>query len=282
MHGKYRVILGMLALCGVVGSIQPVFARGRGGGQSAAQKRAMMIQAAQQQLVMGTQMLAAAESAASEAQSEVSAATDRIEGARKSITDAKSGAQESTKSQKSIEAEILAAQSDGSEYAKASLAFFAAQEDLKSAKERVLSADTYLAEKAKLLKEENHAAKLSKLQRDALNDDDQYVPALDKSKSTSLVLNRIKNDLFKANSDWVAAAAANKEAAAEEAKANVEASKGAFKKMPAVRSLREARAAADEARAVVVDAQMKLRMLGAQPPKGMPTSPYATTSAAGK
>jgi chromosome segregation ATPase len=278
MGGKSLGIVSVLALLLVtVGSVESAAARGRGG-NGAAQKRAMMIAAAQQQLAMGQQMLSAAETAASEAQSEVSAATDRIEGARKSISDAKSGASESTKSQKSIEAEILAAQSDKSEYAQASLALLGAQEELKSAQERVLSDEKYLANKAGLLKEENHAGKVAKLQRDTLAADTAYSEALDKAKAARLVLNRVKSDLFKANSDWVAAASASKEAAAEESKANIEASKGAFKKMPAVRNLREARAAVEDARAVVADAQMKLRMLGAQPAKGTPTTPYSSTS----
>jgi chromosome segregation ATPase len=238
----------------------------------------MMIAQAQQQLAMGQQMLAAAEMAVSEAQSTVSAATDRIEGARKSISDAKSGAAESSKSQKSIEAEILAGQSDNSEYAQASLALLSAQEELKAAQERALGSDEYLAAKAALMKEDNHAGKISKLQHDTLASDDAYSAALDKAKSARLVLNRVKSDLFKANSEWAAAVAANKEAAAEEAKANSEANRGAFKKMPAVRNLREARAAADEAREIVAQAQMTLRMLGAQPAKGMPGSTTASNS----
>ncbi len=275
MRGKSRGIVCVLALLMMVGGIESAFARGRSNG--AAQRKAM-ITMAQQQLTMAEQALSAAQMEASEAQSQVSAASDRIEGARKSISDAKSGAMESTKSQKSVESEILAGQSENSDYAKASLALLAAQEELKSAKERALSSEEYLAKKSALLKEGNHAAKASKLQHDTLTADDDYSAALDKTKAAGVTLNHIKSDLFKANSDWVAAVSASKEAAVEEAKASNEANRGAFKKMPAVRNLRAANASVEDARLLVQEAQMKLQMLGGQPAKGTPTTPYSSTA----
>lgn len=254
---------------------------GRGGAAAAAARRQQMISQLQMQLTQLQQVLASAEMTISDAQSQVSTANDRIEGARKSISDAKSGALESSKSQKSIEAEILSAQSEDSEYAKANLAFLEAQEDLKVAQDRVLASDAYQAEKAAVLKAPDHAAKLSKLQHDALADDPGYMAARDKLKAARVVVNHVKMDLFKANSDWVAATAAAKDAQSEETKANSEATRGAMKKLPAMRNLREAQAVADEARENIAAIQYQLKLLGAQPPKGSPTA-YSATTANGK
>lgn len=279
MRSRNWRLVTVLALAGLLAGTEVALARGRGNSAAAARaQRQAMINNLQMQLAQAQQALSAAQMAISDAEGQVNSANDRIQGARQSIADAKSGALESTKSQKSIEAEILAAQEDGSDYAKANLAFLEAQEEVKAAQERIYSSESYLTQKTIILKEPSHAAKLAKLQHDALADDIGYTTAFEKLKAAKAVINHVKMDLFKANAEWVAATAASKDAQTEETKANSEATRGAFKKLPAMRNLREAQAAADEAREAVATIQYQLKLLGAQPK----TTPASTSASARK
>lgn len=185
---------------------------------------------------------------------------------------------ESARSQRSIEAEILAGQAEDSEYAKANLANHEAQDELKTAQEEALTNEEFQTKRAALLKEEDHGLKIAQLQRETLGNDLAYQKALDKSKAAKLTLQHIKSGLFKENTEWVDAAHAAKERAADETKANNEATRGAFHRMPAVRNLREANAAADKARAVIAQAENVLRSLNAP----IPPQPGQTGKPAGK
>lgn len=277
MRSRNWRLAAIFALVGLLACADAAWAR-RGGNSAAAARaqRQAMINNLQMQLTQAQQALSAAQSAIADAEGQVSAANERIQGARQSLTDAKSGALESSKSQKSLEAEILAAQSESSDYAKANIAFLEAQEEVKAAQERVYSSESYQAQKTAILKEPNHAAKLAKLQHDALADDIGYATAHEKLKAAKALVSHVKLDLFKANSDWVAASAAGKDAQSEETKANSEATRGAFKKLPAMRNLREAQAQADEARETIATIQYQLKLLGAQPKAGTPA--YTSTS----
>jgi hypothetical protein len=282
MRGKHcGMVLALTALV-VFSGVNSASAQRRRGGNGAAQQKARMVAAAQQQLAMARQVLAQAEMEANDAQSVINPAQERIEGARKSISDAKSGALESSKTQKSIEAEILGAQSETSDYAKANIAFLEAQDEVKTTTEDALSNDEYLAKKAAISKEDGYAANMTKLRAETLQNDMAYQKAFDKLKASRVVLNRIKMDLFKGSTEWEAAVAANKEHAADETKANQEATKGAFKKMPAVRKLREANAVADEARASIAQAEMMLKSLGAKPATYAGTTTTGGNSQSGK
>ena len=160
------------------------------------------------------------------------------------------------------------------------MAFHEAQDDLKTAKEQVVSSDEYISQRTAILKEESHAAKLAKFEHDSLMDDPAYQRAHDKQKAAKLVYDRVRSELFKANADWVAATSASKEASEEENKASSEATRGAMKKMPAMRNLREAKAVADDARASIAEAEMVLRSLNATPRDtgGTPYGSSATTT----
>lgn len=267
MNRKLAAVMLMIAFFSVAMMIPPeAQARGRGGGRGGRGGRGggnsqQMMAAAMQQLAYNQQVLAQAEATISEASSELDSAKDQIEGARKSMTDAKTSALDSTKSQKTIEAEILTAQGDDSEYTKANLAFLDAQQVLKEEKERVLTSEDYLKQKASLQKGSDSAIKVAKLQHDALEEDDDYQLANDKFKAATLSYNRIKNDLFKASPEWVAASQAAKEAHAEGSKASGEATRGALKSMPAKRALREAEEAAAVARMNIAQAQAMLNSM---------------------
>ena len=274
MHGRCsgQVVGVGAALLIVCCLAAPVAARnyGRGGGMSQAQMRQQRINAATQQLAMGRSMLAQAEAVVNDAQSQVSASNERIEGARRTISESRSGVIESNKSLKTIEADILAAQDENSEYAKASLAFHEAQDQLHEAQERILGSDEYLAKKKELAAatdDPEHATKLASLKHDALNGDPEFQKANDKFKSAKLVYTRVKTDLFKANNDWVAANQSSREASQEEAKASSEATRGAFKKLPAMRTLRKAQEVAAEARVTIAQAEWMLKSLNAPIPK---------------
>ena len=84
----------------------------------------------------------------------------------------------------------------------------------------------------------------------------------------------VVNDL-----NFEAATAASKDAQTEETKANSEATRGAMKKLPAMRNLREAQAAADEASDAIATIQYQLKLLGAQPKN---TGSGATSTSARK
>jgi hypothetical protein len=238
--------------------------RGRGGSGNSQQ----MMAAAMQSLAMNQQILTQAEAVISEATAQLSTAQDQLEGARKSIDDAKTSALDSTKSQKTIEAEILTAQGDDSEYSKANLAFLEAQQLVKDEKEGVLTGEDYLKQKSALQKGSASAVKVAQLQKEALEEDDDYQRANDKFKAATLTYNRIKGELFKANPEWVAASQAAREAHSEGSKASGEATRGAMKSMPAKRRLREATEAAAQAKMNIAQAQMVLSSMGGSRGRG--------------
>jgi len=155
-----------------------------------------------------------------------------------------------------------------------------AKEAMNESKERVLSSDAYLKKKAELAKESDSGPKIAKMRDTFLEQDDEYMSAMDKHKAAAIVFKRVKENLFKSNADWVAASKAAHDAHSDEIKANSEASRGAMKKMPAMRNLREAQEVADEARANIAAAETVLKSLNAPIPKpGMGDASYSSASA---
>jgi hypothetical protein len=225
-----------------------------------------MIMQAMQSLTWNREVLANAQVVINESSSTVSSETDRIEGARKAMTDARSTAHESTKSQRAIEADILAAQSEDSEYAKANLAFNETQQTVNVERDRVLNSVAYLKQKSLLAKDPESAVKGAKMRQEALGEDIDYQVANDKFKAAALAYSRIKTELFKASPDWAAASQAARDAHGEEGKANSEATRGALKKMPAARNLREANEIAAEAQMNINQALLILRSLNVKVP----------------
>jgi chromosome segregation ATPase len=273
MNAKFVTLGLLIATATILGGTPAAQARGRG--LSAAQIRQRMIQQATGQLNTYRQALAAAETEVNSASGDVSAAQGRVEDARKAIQDARASGVESAKSLKTIEAEILAAQTDGSEFSKASLALHEAQDAEKEARERVLDAASYKEKKAALMKvEDERAAKLAKLKSDTLAEDMDYQDTADKLKAAQTKFVRVKTALFKASAEWVSASKASREADGAESKAHDDATRGAMRNMPAKARLREAQEAAAEARAGIAQAEAILRNLNApipKPPAGQPS-----------
>lgn len=269
MHAKSWLVVGALSVLVVASGWQPAWGQRRGGRGNSAQQMQMIrqqqIAAAQQQLAQGKQALNEAEAAIGKYKDEIATATGDIEGAKKTIDEAKSTTVESRKSLKSIEADILAAQKEDSDYGRANAALTKAQDEVKAAKEAALGGEGYLAQRAAILQEENHAVKLAKYERQTLTDNLDYQRALDRAKSAKAALDRVKTDLFKANADWASATAAAREASAEESKARLTANKGAVKKTPAMRNLKEAEEAAQEARQQIAQATSVLQQFNALP-----------------
>lgn len=273
MPSKSSFVLGALVLVVAASGGQPALAQRRGGRGNSAQQMQMMrqqqITMAQQQLAQGQAALSEAETAIGKYKEAIATATGDIEGAKKTIDEAKSTTADSRKSLKSIESDILAAQKENSDYARANSAFQKTQDEVKAAKEAALASQGYLTQKAALQNEDNHAVKLAKFERQTLSDNQNYQQALDQAKTAKVNLDHIKNDLFKANSDWVNATAAAHEASAEESKARLTANKGAVKKTPAMRNLRDAEEAAEDARQQIAQATAILQQYNALPKQQM-------------
>ncbi len=239
-----------------------------------------MIAQATAALNYNRQVLAEATVVINENSTAVATSNERIEGARKSIGDARAALHDSAKSQRTIEAEILTAQGDDSPCSKAHIEFNESQQALNEERDRVLSSEEYLKKKADLAKEDGSAAKIAKLRHDSLEDDDHYQAASDRFKAATLVYNRIKSELFKANPEWVKASQESRDARVEENKNTAEATRGAMKRMPAARNLREATEIAAEARMNIAQAESVLRNLKVKIPAAPPGMDYSSAGSA--
>ena len=251
-------------VCGLLlgpGAAAAAYRRRGYGGSYARAVRQSLINAANSQIAAGQQMLAAAESKAAEAQQKMSIAVGKLQSAAGELAEAQKAGREMFKHLQEIEKEILARQPENSEYALAKIEVEKARQQL-------------AAVEAKL--------KLAGIKKD---DDDkaidtEYFIAKKNLSDAAKRIDKVRQELFHANSEWKETDAAMIKAHREEDVAERHVITGGMSRLGPLQKARDAAGLAAAARGAIAEAQSVLRGLNVAPPKTTIAPPSSTPAGA--
>jgi hypothetical protein len=239
-----------------------------------AAKKKQMIQATQQQVAQAQKILSAAESQTAMSQQELASALAQISALRKEMETARLDMQEATKTLRSIEQEILDEQPPNSDYSRAQAALGKTQRELHEIVHRYVQTPDD-GDTSNELARYAEVAKMSPEDRQLLETDGSYQPAMSAMKAALQVRDDERRKLFEQDSQWQAAHRDLLEARKATRQSSREANAIGHSTLSDQQELRQEQAVAAEARAVVLQGELQLRALGVRPPKPSGTSTKA-------
>lgn len=251
-------------------------ARGRGRGSSraaAAARKQQMIRSLQQHLAVARQILATARSQTAMSSAEVNQAIGKLSELRESIDSAQIDVKEASKALHDVEEEILDAQSSDSQVKEEERALERAKAELHESIHRAVK----IADKPHRSADAGRLtdiAGLSDEDRSALEADSAYQAAKQKVSEANRKLNKTRQLLYDADSDWIAARDELHDAHKRADEGRRQASSVAIGSLDDRQDLRKAKNVAAAAQAAVMQAEMRLRQLGVKDATGAsaPTS----------
>jgi hypothetical protein len=251
--------LGKLAWVGAIASAillglapNPVQAQRRIFGSPAAAARYWRtVHAIQDQVAAAKNVLAAAETQAAMSQRQIDEAAQKLSTIRDALEKERENIAEAGKTLREIETEIVADQPPDSEFARAQTAFEQAQKTYHREMRRVVSSTS--------------TAKLSSSQKEALEADSAYRFARQEMQKAAKELSRIRQKLFRANEDWLAARREQIDADKSARDQKRQAGTTGLGSLSDKQDLRTAREVAAAARTMIALGESRLRYLGVRP-----------------
>lgn len=244
--------------------------RGRSNTQAAAARRQQTLQAAQAQIAAAKQVLAAAEYKGGNAQGRLQEAMGKLQHAAADADKAEDAVNSLQKELLKIEEEILGEQSVDTDYTRVRTELLAAKKEMAEARAEVL-ARPEVARELELLKGVPKTTATNKL----LESSPRYVAAHNRVTVAGSELEKIKSQLFHADTDWKETRHALSEVQHDISVAKGEASTAGFSRLKPLTEYREASQAAAAARAAIAQAEGVIRSLGPAAKSGSSTNSVA-------
>jgi chromosome segregation ATPase len=221
------------------------------------------VNAIQQQVDDAKSVLSVAESRAAMSQRQIDEAAQKLSSIRDTLEKERSNIAEAGKTLRAIEAEIVAAQPEDSDFAHAQAAVDDAKKALNREMRRVVST--------------TESGKLTPSQKEALEEDSAYRFARQEMQKAAKELDSLRQKLFRANEDWLAARREQIDAEKAAREQKKQAGTTGLGSLSDKQDLRTARGVASAAMTVVAMGELRLRQLGVRPRTPSQRSPGEQT-----
>jgi hypothetical protein len=216
-----------------------------------------IIQAALAQRNAAKQVLAAAESTGSEAQSKLDSALSKLKESAEQFHEAQSTTRHLARDLAKIEDEILEEQKEDSPFGKAAKELEAARNKLKEVEEKTLAQSSAQTQLSGL-----SGSKLTDARRSILELSPDYLAARTALESTARDFDRVRRELLSSDKDWKATADALTQARKEEKEAEEKTHSGASGRVKNTVTAKNATEAAAAAKAAIAQAEAIIRANG--------------------